>query len=396
MSKRNIPEEEQIIDDHFELFLAPQMPKKVKDMLIISGGGVSATFFTMGAVKCLIDNDMLNFDVMSSVSGGTLLLHFVEQSYHQGYTKEDNWYEKYIRKPFYDVTREPLFAKLLINGFTPKGLQKTVLELLQGPLIAYYNKPLDVNKLYKKTIFEYNYLAGNGQHISDDHRDLIDLEKGVKQDNWYTYRLMRCTLPYTKFNDIPAFDAGSADNSAFSTTLSKYEAQNVFYIASDIDFVYKKYPKKSYLKDISGVLTAVVNASSKASVHLATITLDKKNVILCKYSNGHIKSEDKYHKDLFNDYYTETPRIKTFYNGVLFTDHNMLKVIENEGYIQMYYGIKKSRGYKNKKLEFKIPNSDVYNEKVGEIFDNFQKLNVNKEIMKSIMSEIKNRIFKKK
>ena len=67
---------------------------------------------------------------------------------------------------------------------------------------------------------------------------------------------------------------------------------------------------------------------------------------VCKIEN----MEDKYHKDLFNDYYNENPKSKTFYNGLLFNDVDMLKVLENEGYIQMYNTIKKSKTYKNNYL----------------------------------------------
>jgi hypothetical protein len=54
-------------------------------------------------------------------------------------------------------------------------------------------------------------------------------------------------------------------------------------------------------------------------------------------SNNCNVSPDAFHKNLFSDHYAQTSKWLTYYNTVLFTDLDMCKVLENEGYIQMYF-----------------------------------------------------------
>jgi len=390
-----IPDEEIIIQDHLNDLRIVKQRKKVKNLLLISGGGVSATFFSMGALRCLFDNNLFNFDVISSVSGSTILLHFIEQSYHQGFYKEDRWYEKYIRGPLYEATKEPAFIKLLFYSLEPDALSKINLEYLNGTF-KLYNRPLDTKKLYTKTDFRYNYLDANTQHVSDDHTDLVDPAKDFFSPNWYFFRLFRCTLPFTVINDRPAYDAGTADNNSLSTTLSQYDADNIFLVASLSDYIYKKYKKLSVFELYTNLIGAVTNASGKATVHLGDLSIEAKNIYLTKYSTNLDPSEDIYHKNLFSNYYNEISQNKAFYIGVLFENSDMLKVLENEGYIQMYYELKRNRKNKLKNIVFDIPNPDVYNSNVKNIYDDFKKLDFVGAIIGSVIKEIKKRIFNKK
>ena len=61
-----------------------------------------------------------------------------------------------------------------------------------------------------------------------------------------------------------------------------------------------------------------------------------------------------------------------------------MRIIENEGYIQMYYQLKKA--YPKKKLVFKIPNPEVYNANVKEIVRESISKNVAFEFIKEIVS----------
>ena len=389
-----IAEEEIIIQDHLQNLVNTAPRKKIKNLLLISGGGVSATFLSMGAIKCLIENNLFDFDVISSVSGGTIMLHFIEQCYHKGFYKENGWFDKYIRSRLYEVIKEPIFIKLLLYGINVEGLTNLSIELFDR-FFPDYKDPLDVNKLYKDTDFRYNYLDANTQHISDNHDDILNPKKDFYSDNWYFLRLLRCTAPFTNINNKPSYDAGTSDNNSFSTTFSQFEAENVYLIAAINDFIYKKYKIMNFIDTIANLIGAVTNASGKATIHLSEQLAENKNIILCKFSNNLITSNDENHKYLFSNYYDDVSQLKTYLVGVLFENSDMLKVLENEGYIQMHYALKNNKKLKLNKINFNIPNPDVYNSDVKKIYNDFKKSNLNVDIIKSLYKEFKRKFFKK-
>jgi hypothetical protein len=70
------------------------------------------------------------------------------------------------------------------------------------------------------------------------------------------------------------------------------------------------------------------------------------------------------------------------FNGLIFNNKPLMKVIENEGYIQMYYQLKQA--YPKKKLVFDIPNPDVYNSNVKEIIRDAVSRNSGYEFIKAV------------
>ncbi len=64
-------------------FIDPSIRTPVDNILLCSGGGIAATFFTLGAIEQLLDNNkFLNtFDIISSTSGSVIPLLLVELHY---------------------------------------------------------------------------------------------------------------------------------------------------------------------------------------------------------------------------------------------------------------------------------------------------------------------------
>jgi hypothetical protein len=89
-----------IYDEANTIFTKPER-KKIKNALLLAGGGTTQTFFAMGAVACLVDNGLFDFDLITAVSGGTLLLNFIDLCYNEeyNYTLEDlKWDDKRVIK----------------------------------------------------------------------------------------------------------------------------------------------------------------------------------------------------------------------------------------------------------------------------------------------------------
>ena len=89
-------------------FIEPIIRTPVDNTLFCSGGGIAAAFFTIGAIKQLIDNNkFLNtFDIISATSGSVISLLLVELCYDNNVVGVvPDWYERYVvqtLKTFYN------------------------------------------------------------------------------------------------------------------------------------------------------------------------------------------------------------------------------------------------------------------------------------------------------
>ena len=95
-----------IISDEVDYIFTPSKRKNIKNALVLTGGGTLQTCFAMGAVGCLVDNELFDkFDLISGVSGGTLLLVFIELCCNPiyNYASKPDWYNKYVRNPMYKI-----------------------------------------------------------------------------------------------------------------------------------------------------------------------------------------------------------------------------------------------------------------------------------------------------
>ena len=383
---KTITSKPKIISDEAVTILLPKNIEKKENVALISGGGLNQTFFSMGSFKCLVDNNRFYdkktkkfyFHVIAAISGGTLLAVFLDLATNTqfSYHLQDNWYEKYIRAPIYTLSKANLLKFSVNNQFNISKLSKYVFEL-----IPEYNKPLTVENTNIR--FEYYYIDVNTNSIISDHSDIINFKDGVnvsKVPYWYFIRLARCCLPLTNFYNRPTYDGGSICNNPTPVLTEKYSASQCIIIASNLKLIYDSYPKLPVTTQILGALGTIIN-SANSTINSA---LDYSSTNICSsMSNSLSKSNDTEHKGLFTDWEKQIPKNIRYYNGVLFCYSDILKVVENEGYIQMFRALKKQ--YPNDNLVFDIPNPDVYNkQKAKKIIKKTSNLVFVPEIIKSL------------
>jgi hypothetical protein len=83
--------------------------------LILSGGGVSSVFFALGAIGELVDNGKFyDYDVISGVSGGTIVMHFIELCYKYNVVGKKDWFRKYVRNPVYNLFTEGILIDTIL------------------------------------------------------------------------------------------------------------------------------------------------------------------------------------------------------------------------------------------------------------------------------------------
>jgi hypothetical protein len=351
-------------------------PKKIKNCLVLAGGGTNQTFFSCGAVACLVDNGLFDFQVISAVSGGTLLLTLVDlcTSPLFEYWKQPDWYNRYVRKNVYKFTDSQIAATFLKNGFDAQKLSNYIFEQLPD-----FNKNFDREN--NNLICEYNYVDSNRQKVTCDHTDIIDLKNNVKYPFWWVIRPLRCTIPMTNFNNKPAYDAGSIGNIPVNSIFTRYNPKNIIIIHATPSVEYDIYPEKTVIDLAVNALSNIMGAANNSSQDMVDLNIRNcDTVIYCSMSNSFTPSKDKYHKDLFSDWGKDASFTIRFYNGAIYNDNTLMRIIENEGYIQMYYQLKKA--YPNKKMVFKIPNPEVYTANVKNLLNESMKKNIAIEFVK--------------
>jgi hypothetical protein len=347
--------------------------------LVLSGGGTNQTFFACGAVGCLVDNGLFDFNVISSISGGSLLLVFLDlcTSPLFNYNKKPDWYNRYVRKNMYKFIDCQFIATVVKNGFDISKMEKYMFEMLSD-----FNKKFD--RVNTNVICEYNFIDANTKTITDCDKDIIDLRNNIEVPYWYIIRPLRCVLPFTNFNGRPTYDAGTVANIPVSSIFNKYKPKNIFFIHATPNIEYESYAKKSYLDLLLNSLSNIVNAANNSSQSAIGNNVKKcDTVIYCSMSNSLNLSKDKYHAGLFSDWQRQMSHNVRFYNGAIYNDLPLIKLIENEGYIEMYYQLKAK--FPNRELVFKIPNPEVYNSNVKNIVNESMNKNIGFEFIKEII-----------
>lgn len=338
----------------------------INNALVLTGGGITQTFFSMGAVACLIDNNLFDFDLITAVSGGSLLLVFIDLCYNEAYNyyKEPDWYNRYVRKSIYSLATAKLLPYFIKSMFNLTKLQTYI-----------FSKIPDFNKVISSTennkiICEYNYIDGNTGNISCDHSDIIDFKNNVVVDYWYLMRPARCTLPFCILNNKPTYDCGNVNNIPVSSIATNYNINGKLVIVKSCsNIIYESYPEKTIIQLLTGIVFSNMTASDSALNDLIDVIVKPNDCnIMCCASNNLNKSRDKYHKGMIDYLYTDLTQTVRFYNGFLYTNENAMKICENEGYIQMYHQLKK----RNKNTIFKIPNPKVYNKRAKRMYNDWK------------------------
>ena len=353
-----------IISDEVDTIFIPSERKKIKNALVLTGGGTTQTFFAMGAVACLIDNEHFDFDLITAVSGGSLLLIFIDLCYNKTYNyyKEPDWYNRYVRKAVYALATAKMLPYLIKSGLNVMKLQDYIFSLVPD-----FNKPFTTAE--SDIICEYNYINGNTQMITSDHTDIIDIDKNVKVDYWYLIRPARCALPFCNFNNIPTYDCGSVNNLPVSPTLTRYNMDKIIIIRAASPVIYDNYQKTTLLQMLPNYIFNSIGTSDKSLNDLLDLIVNPNpDNFECSASNSLNQSQDMFHNGMIGHLMRDIPQGQRYYNGFIYTNENAMKIAENEGYIQMYHQLKQ----RNQATVFKIPNPEVYNENTKTMWDDWK------------------------
>jgi hypothetical protein len=359
----------------------------ISGALVLAGGGSVQAYFALGACGCLHQNDMLNVDshtVITSVSGGALLAVFLELCFLYKYDLEEDWFNKYVREGgIYAAVNSNVLANLVAN----MGDITKVSEYL-GERMPYWNRSIEEGEFGRGPIFEYNYIDVQKSVLSTDHTDVVDFNTGNRRPNWLFTRLMRCTLPILITNDKLTADAGLGANIPVSTLFDKYVIHdNIDIIKINSRFVRSTYPNPTisdiFSADTFQALSMDTTADSVAS--LIDLLYNGKTSSIISSSNAFNSSKDMYHNGLFVERVKEMPLLQSFLQGVLYTDLVQIKILENEGYIQMYQELKLQKRLKDD-FVFKIPNPDVYGENTKKLFAETIERNIGMAVVNDIFN----------
>jgi hypothetical protein len=282
-----------------------------------------------------------------------------------------------VRNAVYALATAKMVPYLIKSGGNLQKLQDYIFSRIPD-----FNKTITTTE-NKTVICEFNYIDGNTQTITSDHTDIIDLKKSVRVDYWYLMRPLRCGLPFCNFNNRPAYDCGNVSNIPVSAMLTKYNMDKVIIIQSASKLIYDIYPDITNIGLLKGWLFNNSNTSGNSLADMIDLAIRvNKDNFQCSASNGLNQSQEKFHNGMINDLGNDIPLFTRFYNGLLYTNENAMKIAENEGYIQMYHQLKK----RNQATVFNIPNPEVYNENTKTMWNNWKNnTNVWFELFKDVV-----------
>ena len=138
------------------------------------------------------------------------------------------------------------------------------------------------------------------------------------------------------------------------------------------------------IANIVRIKNTLMHVASVKSDELAVNMLpsDKKHLNIAS-SNELSVSSDKYHGGLFTDPLEDVSGQSHMYNGLLYNDIELMRLLENEGYIQTYHRLKES-GQLLDGFEFKIPNPEIYNASIGEVLERTKNKNIVREVARDL------------
>ena len=343
-----------IIESVNHAFIEPIIRTPVDNILFCSGGGIAATFFTLGAIKQLLDNNKLlnTFDIISATSGSVITLILVELCYDNNLVGVvPDWYERYVVQNLHNYFND----NWILNTLKRMDVTNLNKNSFWRAVSSYWDnvpklKPSVKSRKQKKPIFLYNYINVNTSKLTTDHSDLLyDKYKIAKT-------IFRCVMPLNNINGIPSNDAALANNLG-SNILNTYAPKFATVIAKEDYFIYDKYLPFSWMN--YGIIQLFSPANIEA-VNSSSDILNSDNTILITLSSSLYPSKSKYHRGVFTDYHKQlTSPVVAYY-----APYNLFLVFQNEGCIQANTALKLQFATKNKnkkiKTVFQIPNQSVY------------------------------------
>jgi hypothetical protein len=377
--------------------MAPDSRRRIDRILLLSGGGLLQTFFSVGAIKCLVDNgmfydregDAFYFDVISAVSGGTMVLSLIDFATNPqvAYHRRDDWYNLYVRAPLYRMSRD--MGSALIWGSLSGDLERRFLGLLPEYEWALVKLTENTNIACR-----YNYVDAATGFVSSDHSDLFDPSQNVRAPLWWWKRAFRCSLPWTVLGGKGAYDAGATSNLPIASALKEFRPRDTFVIFANPHLLYDRSPQPSWLElGFSSLWGALAGVSSNVAINgLLDLMIDKSGRNLCcSMPNDLNDSDDANHRGIVTSVDRDVSLVVRMYNGALFHDAASLKLIENIGYTQMHAQIAEYCRGGRRKCVFAIPNPDVYDkERAARIYERLRTINpIYETIVSTIGSSIK-------
>ena len=374
---------DKIIYDGVSVLRNPKKPIKIDNLLLLSSGGVPSVFFTLGLIGNLVDNgSFYAYDVIGSVSGSSIVLHYIDLCYQYNLIGTKNWYHTYVREPIYNIIDNGMITTILQKHGHEILLNSELFlsrlnELLLPSIFTQHKHRKSSNSInHKKPILLFNYVNVNTLEIDNNHDD-------IKNDpNFYIKRLLRCcsTIINFTFANKPTYDAGIVDNIAISKILYKYNADNITIANIDNTHIYENYRlTNGWLNtlNIIQLFFKTMNVANFMNLIDESEELINKKKKICFISNNLYPSKDPIHKGLFKNYNNDNSIFSHFYIAYPTPNHiDMTRLFENEGYIQMYFENKQSsKNSKNRK--FYIPNKKQYDrKKAKQIYQTFQEKDI--------------------
>ena len=355
--------------------LRPAERVSVDNILFLSGGGIQALFFSLGAIQYLVDNDAFlgKFDMISATSGSVILAVIIEICYDNNLVRHKNWYSKYVVATIHRVFIENNYVVNILSNIgitnTISNINRNVKSIFIDAILASIRRlvmlpvfPKSVKnraareiRKYKKPLFYYNYFNANTYELSTDHSDLDN-------DHYKLPKLMlRCVLPVTNFNNRPSMDAGVINNCISTEILNRYIPKHATIISIRDYYIYQSYDEKSIFQTLWMFFMHLTIPSEINSTQFGSDILDWATTKVCTLSNQLVPSRDKFHRGLFEDWNLQIKNVFDIYNPYL---TGQFQVLQNEGYIQAKSTFSKFKT--NKKPRFTIPNPSVYNANCAE------------------------------
>jgi hypothetical protein len=121
----------------------PLKRQPVNNILFCSGGGIQASFFTLGAIKQLLDNDkFLNtFDIITSASGSgsTITANIIELCYDNNIVGAvAGWYELYVVGTMHKIFDDNYVVNLLKK--IPFSKEKDIADKFFDIVTSYFRQ----------------------------------------------------------------------------------------------------------------------------------------------------------------------------------------------------------------------------------------------------------------
>jgi hypothetical protein len=323
-----------------------------ENILAMSGGGTYATVFSMGAIKCLNDFKILeNINLYSSVSGSTITQQFIESN-----TYNNVFYYDTFKSNIYSFFEKCVYVKILYKLLNPLSwfnLNETIFSTIENNINLKETSPNDK--------FLYNYIDLKTFKPSQDHTDIYN------DKYFHEKRIFRCTNIFEFFNNQGSMDLGYIDNNGLITLLNKYDFNNLYVITVQTNDIINNLTWYQYIKLILfNSIPLFVNLSNYNSIiaSLEIINSRKKlqNLVLIKPSNPNYSKcpyINKIYKDTFSNFFVDIVS-KDMYNGITHLNIDMLKIIENLGYLESLRKLSKlhNKEIDDSYIKANLPNND--------------------------------------